>query len=87
VIIECPKCNKQKEIKFSNGLHCEHCKADISVYKYKKTIFGATAALIIGAAGSGYSIEKYILANTNQPQHRYSLIDWTLRIKHFKNPI
>ncbi len=66
MIIECPKCKKEKEIKFKNGLLCEHCKADISEFKYKRTALSVTAALIIGA-GSAHIFDEYVLSETRYP--------------------
>lgn len=66
MIVECPKCKNEKEIKFVNGLLCDHCKEDISNYKYKKKAIVATATLLIGA-GSGYMVDKYILSETRYP--------------------
>lgn len=67
MIIECPKCKKEKAIEFTNGLLCEHCKEDMSGYKYKKAAIATTAALILGVGG-GHAIEKYVLSD-----QRYSL--------------
>jgi hypothetical protein len=47
-------------------LQCDHCKADISGFKYKKTALAATTALIIGA-GSVHIVDKYFLSETRYP--------------------
>lgn len=73
MIIECPKCKKEKEIKFTHGLLCDHCKADISDYKYKKTALAATTALIIGATGA-HMVDKYVLAENRYPLETESAI-------------
>lgn len=66
MIIECPKCNKEKKLNFTNGLLCEHCKTDMSGYKYRKAAIVAVSSLIIGAS-AGHTIEKYVFSNTRYP--------------------
>ena len=67
VIIECPKCKKEKEIKFKNGLLCEDCKADISEFKYKKATYLSIAATLIIGAGSTHVFDEYVLSETRYP--------------------
>lgn len=70
MIVECPKCAKDKEIEFAKNIICDECKSSFFGYrfrKHKRKLISATTALLIGTAG-GYKAgdffteERYPLA-------------------------
>lgn len=68
MIVECPKCSKDKEIEYAKNIVCDECNSSFFGYRFKKhrkKLVSATAALMIGTAG-GYKINDYLVPSDNR---------------------
>lgn len=62
MIVECPKCTKDKKIEYAKNIICDECQSSFFGYKFKKhkrKLISATAALAIGTVG-GYKVGDWL---------------------------
>ncbi|PSH12760.1 hypothetical protein B7R74_19960 [Yersinia pseudotuberculosis] len=78
--IECPHCNSDNDIEFSDNILCHECKKSFKGFKFSKRKFlSATTVLIIGAFG-GYKVNGALEQERYPLEIEYAIVDTCVNV-------
>ncbi len=78
ITIECPHCSKENNFDINAAVKCEHCKKEITGFRYSKEVKSSLSGFIVGACiiAGGHIAADHIFEKNRYPiSTEYSIIE------------